>query len=332
LLYQIKKTKISQLLNIWSKKYQIWAPVKSGDDFKFKLLNPYGQIEPDKLNRLSLKYPTTTLPPKKILFPPHQKIFKEENGKIKSEFKTKPKIFFGLHLYDLKALSIMDEVNSKPTADTTYLENRKNTILIGISHPKTDLHFHEALGIQVPENFDLFFEDTGNIYLVQTGSKAGESLVKNSIFEKTDWKISKTKEESDAIPYNLEKLAEKIKKSKNSKIWDELAKICFGCGICSYVCPLCYCFEVEDKAEFNSCKTCRKKRWDACMLPEFFALAGTNPKEKLRDRIYNWYHHKFVRFPKEYGTAGCVGCGRCIKYCPADINFREWLDKIINEK
>lgn len=125
---------------------------------------------------------------------------------------------------------------------------------------------------------------------------------------------------------NLSRL---IEKSKGGEIWKKVAKKCLACGICSYVCPLCYCFEVEDKLDLTNenCRRCRQ--WDGCFLPHFMEMAGgVNPQPTLADRLYNWYHHKFVRMPSEINEIGCTNCGRCIKYCPVKINFREVIEEL----
>ena len=73
----------------------------------------------------------------------------------------------------------------------------------------------------------------------------------------------------------------------------------------------------------------RERRWDSCMLPDFAVVSFKNFRPEYEDRIYNWYHHKFVRMPREYGFVGCIDCGRCITYCPARINYRKVLEKLI---
>jgi ferredoxin len=119
---------------------------------------------------------------------------------------------------------------------------------------------------------------------------------------------------------------------KNSpKIWEDLAERCLGCGICTYVCPLCHCFSIEDRVGLDDkCSRCRK--WDACTLPGFAKIAGGHSfRPTIKERYYNWFYHKFVRAYKEYGKSQCVGCGRCKKYCPAQIDIQEVLKTILED-
>lgn len=117
-----------------------------------------------------------------------------------------------------------------------------------------------------------------------------------------------------------------------SEIWEDLSKRCLSCGICTYVCPLCYCFSVDDSSSLDeqSCSRCRY--WTACTLPEFAKVSGGHNFHKtLKERYYNWFYHKFVRGYNEYGKSLCVACGRCQKYCPAKIDIEIELVKIVEK-
>ncbi|MFH0803825.1 MAG: 4Fe-4S dicluster domain-containing protein, partial [Candidatus Tagabacteria bacterium] len=125
----------------------------------------------------------------------------------------------------------------------------------------------------------------------------------------------------------------------DSAIWEELAGLCLGCGICAYVCPLCYCFSIEDSVGLDGNKYTRCRQWDACTLPRFSQISGALPDGRqgfnfhktIKERYYNWFFHKFVRAYKEYGKAQCVACGRCQKYCPAKIDIEKVLIEIVKK-
>jgi predicted aldo/keto reductase-like oxidoreductase len=103
-----------------------------------------------------------------------------------------------------------------------------------------------------------------------------------------------------------------------------------GCGICTYVCPLCYCFSNEDEKSFDGEKCQRCRKWDSCILPDFALIAGgKNFRATLKQRYYNWYYHKFVRAYQEFGRSHCVACGRCQSYCPAQIDIYQVLSRIV---
>jgi ferredoxin len=170
---------------------------------------------------------------------------------------------------------------------------------------------------------------------VEVNSKKGEGLVKGRLFVKTDQK-PKPKADSrqpDAILFDPLRVSQLIEKSRNSKVWKELGRTCLNCGICTYVCPLCYCFTMTDKisASGDSCQRCR--RWDACTLASFSKISGGyNFRPEPQDRLYNWFYHKFVRAPKERGKIDCIGCHRCIDFCPVGINFYKVIQQLAKEQ
>jgi len=235
------------------------------------------------------------LPFKKYFLPAEEKMF---------PIPKPPKKFviFGLNPVDLEALIQLDEIMSKPKEDFYYWQRRKQAIVIGI----------EADMKKLAKEYGEFFEE-GN-------------LTEAELPVSSDWSDSMCQ-----LLIDSELLADAIEWSHSHKIWDELAEKCLGCGICTYVCPLCYCFSLEDKVGLdNKCSRCRK--WDACTLPNFSKIAGGhNFRPTLKERYYNWFYHKFVRAYREYGKSQCVGCGRCKNQCPAKIDILEVLKIILED-
>ncbi|MBU1160080.1 4Fe-4S dicluster domain-containing protein, partial [Patescibacteria group bacterium] len=206
----------------------------------------------------------------------------------------------------------------------------------------------------IKENFDtplggdlVFQEISNDQYKVWENTSKGKNLIKkyqeffikseNNEKEKTAPQIpsgESLNEWSQGMRQFLldpELLAKAVEWSRDHKIWDELAETCLGCGICTYVCPLCHCFSIEDRVGLDDkCSRCRK--WDACTLPEFSKIAGGHSfRPTLKERYYNWFYHKFVRAYKEYGKSQCVGCSACKNNCPAGIDIQEILKRIIKD-
>ena len=317
----INKKDLPKFLEKLKSKFEVYAPIKTNGNYLFKNINdiPIADIE--------LNYSTTLTPPKNIFFPYRETYFEIKNGKRKQPKFSEKTLVFGIHIPDIHGLLFLDDVFGGKEKDFYYFERRKNTVVIGVNHTSRTPTFHEALGLDVHAGYDLFLDDIGENYLAIPESKKGNELINNALFKNSDWHEGITKSKIDPLLTDTEKLSLLVEKSANDKIWDDLAKICFGCGNCSFVCPCCYCFETCDNIDFDGTIK-RQRRWDSCFLPNFSEMTGINTRKRLRERIYHWYYHKFVQLPKTIGKIGCVGCGRCIAYCPAKINFRKVLAEI----
>ena len=287
------------------------------------------------------------LPFKKYFFPPVQETFSsDKKGKISTtKAPTEEFILFGLHLPALEALTYLDEIMEKPNEDFFYFQKRNKATVIGVvegempAAPGGDLVFQSVhiVGGQ-PD---------GKIFKVFANTKKGNNIIlKNKDFfeeineteirvEPTKVKPSLDRDWSDSMRELLvdsELLKDAVEWSRdNHPIWEELRNQCLGCGICTYVCPICHCFSVEDRVSLDDkCSRCRK--WDACTLPGFAKISGGHSfRPTIKERYYNWFYHKFVRAYLEFGKPQCVGCGRCKKYCPAKIDIQEILRRILED-
>ena len=232
----------------------------------------------------------------------------------------------------MRGITSFDEILSKPKKDFYYFRRRGQSVVIGLTNE----------GFEVPPGGDLILKElkNGKFQLTIVTGK-GQKLVKSSKLKSVGDKFPKNSSdgsENKTMP-KLRKLLLDPELLQNAvrwswtgypKIWDELAETCLGCGICTYVCPLCHCFSVEDRVDLSgdNCSRCRK--WTACTLPEFARVAGNHSfHPTLRERYYNWFYHKFVRGYIEYGKSQCTACGRCQEQCPASIDIEGILVDIV---
>lgn len=294
------------------------------------------------------------LPFKKYFFPPVQEIFSlGKKNKINTAKAPKKFVLLGLNLPQLEALTQLDEIMRKPKEDFFYLQNRKQAIVIGLideeidSMPGGDIIF-QKIGDKYKvwaENARVkkLIEENKEFFSTSAEDDAAET-VGNSDFLRTDITGNPTKSEFPTaqddwsqsmreLLLDSELLANAVEWSwKNSpKIWEDLGQKCLGCGICTYVCPLCHCFSIEDRVGLDDkCSRCRK--WDSCVLPGFAKISGGHSfRPTLKERYYNWFYHKFVRAYKKYGKSQCVGCGACKRNCPAGIDILEVLKVILED-
>ena len=321
----IRKEKIPLLIEELKKEYQVYAPVKKVSDYVFE------SISDRSAGEVCLEYPTTILPPKKFLFPQEEVIYQVSDQKIQVPELKEKKVLFGLFLCDAHSLLLLDEVLNYRLEDYYFSSRRENTIVVCVNHPPEMPDFHSSLGLDVHAGYDLFLSDIGEAYVAIPGSEEGERLLASPLFEENGLGGEITREEPESLFADIKILGRAVEKGRGSQVWKDLAKICFGCGVCSYVCPVCYCFELVDHVELDLESGCRKRHWDSCFLPDFSLVSGHNFREKLEDRIYHWYWHKFVQAPTIINRILCVGCGRCVHYCPAKIDYRETLETLVGE-
>ena len=112
--------------------------------------------------------------------------------------------------------------------------------------------------------------------------------------------------------------------------WVKYTDICQGCGLCTFICPTCHCFEFKDVDENGS--VCRYRNWDSCMFPKFTVHAsGHNPRASIKERYRQRVLHKYSYIPKNFGYVSCTGCGRCIRSCPAGVNIRSIVEGITED-
>ncbi|MBU1292060.1 4Fe-4S dicluster domain-containing protein [Patescibacteria group bacterium] len=271
------------------------------------------------------------LPPKQYFFPVKEDLFSFDlkSKKLKTIDQSENILLLISSLNKLEAMTQLDEIMEKPQKDFFYWQKRDKSVLVGIVDES----------IKVPYGGDLVLEKINQKeYRTWVLNSKGRNLLKDKFFKK----VLKPRTINYPSKPNIfkeklldsELLAEAVEWSwqSNHKIWNELAEKCLGCGICTYVCPLCHCFSMEDQVSLDNSKCFRCRQWDACTLPRFSQIAGGHNFHKtIKERYYNWYYHKFVRAYRQYGKAQCVACGACKDNCPAGIKIGEVLKEIVKD-
>jgi len=113
--------------------------------------------------------------------------------------------------------------------------------------------------------------------------------------------------------------------------WNEVAKRCLSCGNCTQVCPTCFCWDATETADILGTNSRRERVWDSCFNPNYSYVFGGNTRPTIRSRYRQWLTHKLGAWKQQFDTLGCVGCGRCITWCPVGIDLTEEIAAIRKE-
>jgi len=281
---------------------------------------------------------------KKAAFPQNETLFAYCRGadglEIKDDQNVPKTVVFGIRPCDAKAFVILDRLFKEDVEDPYYLRRREATVLIGHACTEpTNRCFCPSVGGSPAgrEGLDLLLIDiSDDTFLVEVLTQKGEEVAAASgeLLSTAGSAEKKKREAAEQAALtkikrsvNLENLHELLPQAFENDVWKEIGNKCIGCGICTYNCPTCHCFDIQD--EGCSSEGRRVRVWDGCMYPEFTVHAsGENPRKDRGDRIRNRMLHKFSFYPQNLGYIACVGCGRCIEMCPVNEDLIEILNKV----
>ena len=340
----LPKTKLRTFVERLMADGCVAAPVARGHQYAFTVLET-----PADIDSVRMDYDITILPPKKFLMPQREALVSFTGPGPQGATETMsapPTVLLGVHPYDLHGIATVDAAYFATPSDPYYLQRRRSLRLIGLNIQGyvNDCQFMADMGSTEPPpgGYDQFWTDLGDRWFVEIGSDAGEAMVKDSgLFRPAEADDHRAKQAYDAakaarmvrkIPYNTRYLPELLEASYDSLLWDAIARRCFSCGTCTNVCPTCYCFDVQDKLNIDATSGIRQRQWDSCQLREFAEVAGG---ENFREQRSNRLRHRMFRKGKyileRTGRLGCVGCGRCIHHCVANISILEAFQQIAGE-
>ncbi len=270
--------------------------------------------------------------------PPYQKMFEYKGDKMKETLpEIKNQIFLGVSILDLQALTLLNQVFEK---DPYYQQIKKKTIVVGTSLvPEENFYqFFEKFEENKLEHlqFDLFLAVQKSGYKIYSGSEDGQRLLDKFGYKDYQHIEYAGPIREEGLDKQMVEVKDGMENYHDQKIWDGLDKRCIQCGKCTIACPVCFCFRMYDQAGLEKDTGARHRCWDTCFYNEFTQVAGGSPeapKHRLMtttaQKIYFWYEHHFVRTPATFSLPGCVGCGRCSRTCPANIDIFTTIKDIL---
>ena len=256
---------------------------------------------------------------------------------------AQPQILLGVHPCDVRAIEVLDAVFlAEPFPEELYRRRREATTIIGFGVPPERTAtpaFFEDMGISSLDNSgtDLFLVPLADgRLLLETVNSKGQTLVAEFAADLPDagdteraelesMRAAARARVSNAM--DSEALRDKLATMFDSSLWDELGEKCVACGACTYLCPTCHCFDIQD--EERGQYGCRVRNWDTCQFEQFTRHAsGHNPRDSQSGRARQRILHKFEYGLTNFQLPFCVGCGRCIQACPVHNDLRQMLKRI----
>ena len=363
----IKKESIRELLNILQKeRYETIGPIINNgaiiyDDLESIFDFPIGwnDVQQPGIYRLK-KSDSKTLfgyavgphPWKKFLHLPAVLLWQaKRNGAGFKVFSTKDQIpkyaFIGVRPCDLNAIAIHDRVfNNGKYSDPLYNSRRKKVFIVAVNCTRpggTCFCVSMKAGPKIESGFDIALTEVmdkdEHYFLAEAGSQMGAKILgevtrrkardvdkaaAEKLLEKSVAQMGRTLDTS-----NLRAL---FREHFEDPGWEDITERCLTCGNCTMVCPTCFCTNVEDANSLDGDYAERWRKWDSCFSKEFSYIHGGSIRFSEKARYRQWMIHKLVTWVDQFETFGCVGCGRCITWCPVGIDIKDEAKAILKGK
>jgi ferredoxin len=246
--------------------------------------------------------------------------------------------FIGVRPCDLHALAILDKVLLEgPYIDACYRSRRDPAFFVAVNciqpgatcfctsmggGPKAAKGFDLALTEVILGDRHYFVAEIGS---GPGGEVLGEIVRRESSVEEVEHAERLVREAAGRMGRSMDAsgVKELLYSSVEHPHWDRIASRCLACGNCTMVCPTCFCTTIEDFTDLTGARAERRQRWDSCFTAEFSYIHGGTIRSSIASRYRQWMVHKLATWVDQYGELGCVGCGRCIAWCPAGIDITE---------
>ncbi len=278
---------------------------------------------------------------KRFLFPAREVLARihREDGRMQvaaAEPEERPLAFVGLRACDLAAIAVQDRVFLD--ADPAYRRRREGALFIGVNCTEpgaTCFCASMGTGPRCKVGFDLALTELDGGFLVEVATPHGQKMIE--LVEAREATEVEARRAERAVAgaaarmgreLDTSDLPDLLYRNREHPRWEEVAERCLACGSCTSVCPTCFCHDVVDAVSIAGDEATRTREWASCFSEEFSHIVGTEIRGARSSRYRQWLTHKFAAWIDQFGTSGCVGCGRCITWCPVGIDVTEEIEAI----
>lgn len=276
---------------------------------------------------------------KKYLFPPRTTMLSAQQTERGWEFlpppvSAKKYAFLGVRACELAAMKVQDRVFlGGPYQDPVYRERRESLFLIAVNCTQaasTCFCTSMKTGPRCEAGFDLGLTEIATGFVVEVGTEFGATVLaacaaRPATADEERRAAAGRQQAVDQITRQMpaDDLPQLLLENLNHPRWQDVGERCLSCTNCTLVCPTCFCSSVTDVRDLNTGAVERERTWDSCFNPDFGDLASGPVRPQISDRYRQWLTHKLGTWHEQFGTSGCVGCGRCITWCPVGIDITE---------
>ena len=254
--------------------------------------------------------------------------------------------FLGVRPCDLRAISIQDRVLGYPAhPDSAYSRRRASVFIVAVNCTEPgETCFCTSMGTgpRAEAGYDLLLtelaDESGREFVIEAGSSVGREILASLSLRPAE--VSVLRHARDAVAgasahmgrtMEAGGLRELLAASHEAARWDEVASRCLTCGNCTMACPTCFCTTVEDVTDLSGDHAERWQSWASCFELDFSRLHGGPVRASGVSRYRQWLTHKLGTWHDQFGSSGCVGCGRCIVWCPVGIDLTEEIAALREE-